>query len=148
RGAIAIGNFDGVHVGHRALFLTARGAAAQHGGPACALTFEPHPAQVLAPQYAPPLISSPLRQRELMAEAGVEDAVVQRFDREFARTEAGDFVERLLATGVSEVVVGQDFTYGRDRKGDVHTLEAALAARGVRLHLVPPITVGGMVASS
>ena len=148
RGAIAIGNFDGVHLGHRGLFDAARASARALGGPPSALTFEPHPARLLAPEYAPPLISSPSRKRELLAEAGVEELVVQPFDRPFAGTEPERFVELLAATGVAEVVVGQDFTYGRERGGTVDTLRQGLLRRGVRLHVVAPITVHGLVVSS
>src|SRR5205823_1026738 len=148
RGAIAIGNFDGVHLGHRGLFDAARASARALGGPASALTFEPHPARLLAPDYAPPLISSPSRKRELLAEAGVEELVVQPFDRSFAGTEPERFVELLAATGVGEVIVGHDFTYGRERGGTVDTLRQGLAPLGVRLHLVAPITVHGLVVSS
>ena len=63
RGALAIGNFDGVHLGHRALFDAARKLAHASGGPCCALTFEPHPARLLAPDFAPKLICSPARKR-------------------------------------------------------------------------------------
>src|SRR5712691_5514682 len=126
RGAVAIGNFDGVHLGHRGLFEAARSAARRLSGPCAALTFEPHPARLLAPDYAPPLICSPSRKRELIAQAGVEELVVQPFDRAFASTEPQRFVELLLATGVQEVVVGPDFTYGRERKGTVDTLRTAL----------------------
>ncbi len=148
RGAIAIGNFDGVHLGHRALFAAARASARRLGGPACALTFEPHPARVLAPAVAPPLISSEGRKRELMVECGVEDLVAQRFDAAFARTEPRAFVEALIATGVAEVIVGLDFTYGKDRGGAVDSLRLALEERGVRLHLVAPVAVAGLVVSS
>ena len=148
RGAMAIGNFDGVHLGHRGLFDAARASARALGGPASALTFEPHPARLLAPDYAPPLISSPTRKRELLAEAGVEELVVQSFDRSFAGTEPERFVELLAATGVGEVIVGHDFTYGRERGGTVDTLRQGLAPLGVRLHLVAPITVHGLVVSS
>src|SRR5438128_4280958 len=148
RGAIAIGNFDGVHLGHRGLFDAARASARALGGPASALTFEPHPARLLAPDDGPPLISSPSRKRELLAEAGVEELVVQPFDRSFAGTEPERFVELLAATGVGEVIVGHDFTYGRERGGTVDTLRQGLAPLGVRLHLVAPITVHGLVVSS
>jgi riboflavin kinase / FMN adenylyltransferase len=148
RGALAIGNFDGVHLGHRGLFDATKASARRLGGPAAALTFEPHPARVLAPEYAPPLISSPSRKRELIAEAGVEELVVQPFDRAFAATEPERFVDLLAATEVSEVVVGHDFTYGRERRGTVDTLLAALERRGVRLQVVAPITVNGLVVSS
>jgi riboflavin kinase/FMN adenylyltransferase len=142
-GAMAIGNFDGVHLGHQALF-----EAARRRPPACALTFEPHPARLLAPQYAPPLICEKPRKRELLAAAGVEDLIEQTFDREFASLEPSRFVDLLLATGISEIVVGHDFTYGKGRAGTVESLRLALEERGVRLHLVPPVTVNGLVCSS
>jgi len=148
RGTLAIGNFDGVHLGHRGLFDAAKASARATGGPACALTFEPHPARSLAPDYAPPLISSPARKLELLAAAGVEELVLQPFDRAFAATAPERFVELLAATGVAEVVVGHDFTYGRERRGTVETLREALAPRGLRLHVVAPITVNGLVVSS
>lgn len=148
RGALAIGNFDGVHLGHRGLFDAAKVSARELGGPACALTFEPHPARVLAPEYAPPLISSPSRKRELLAEVGVQELVVQTFDRAFAGTEPERFVDLLAATSVGEVVVGHDFTYGRERGGTVDTLRAGLQQRGLRLHVVAPVTVNGLVVSS
>jgi riboflavin kinase/FMN adenylyltransferase len=148
RGTLAIGNFDGVHLGHRGLFDAARSAAQRLGGPSSALTFEPHPARLLAPDYAPPLICTAARKRELLAEAGVEELVVQPFDRAFSQTEPDRFVDLLLATGVAEVVVGHDFTYGRERRGTVATLRTALEQCGVRLQVVPAITVHGLVVSS
>src|SRR5712691_10902420 len=148
RGALAIGNFDGVHLGHRGLFDAAKASARKLGGPSSVLTFEPHPARLLAPEYAPPLISSPARKRELLAEAGVEELVVQPFDRAFAGTEPERFVDLLAATGACEVVVGHDFTYGRERAGTVDTLRASLAGRGLRLHVVAPIRVHGVVVAS
>jgi riboflavin kinase/FMN adenylyltransferase len=148
RGTLAIGNFDGVHLGHRGLIDAAKVSARGLGGPPSALTFEPHPARVLAPHYAPPLISSPARKRELLAAAGVEDLVIQPFDRAFAATEPERFLDLLAATFASEVVVGADFTYGRERGGTVDTLRAGLAQRGRRLHVVSPIAVNGLVVSS
>lgn len=144
-GAVAIGNFDGVHLGHQALFGAARRDAA---GPASALTFEPHPARLLAPEYAPPLICEKHRKRELIAACGISDLVEQPFDRAFAGTDPMDFVEMVVATGVAEVVIGHDFTYGKGRAGTVETLREALGARGVRLHVVQPVTVNGLVCSS
>jgi riboflavin kinase/FMN adenylyltransferase len=148
RGALAIGNFDGVHLGHRGLFAAAATASQRQGGPSCALTFEPHPARLLAPDYAPPLICTPARKRELLAEAGVDELVEQPFDVAFAKTEPDAFVDLLLATGVATIVVGHDFTYGRERSGTVETLRTALEQCGVRLHVVPAITVHGLVVSS
>lgn len=148
RGAVAIGNFDGVHLGHQALFEAARRAAAALGGPVCALTFEPHPAKLLAPDYAPPLICELPRKRELIAGCGVTDLVEQPFTLQFAATESARFVEMLLATGVGEVVVGHDFTYGKGRAGTVDSLRVALEERGVRLRIVPPVSAKGLLCSS
>jgi riboflavin kinase/FMN adenylyltransferase len=147
-GAIAIGNFDGVHLGHQALFESARRGARALDGPVCALTFEPHPARLLAPAYAPPLICEPPRKRELLADCGVAELVEQPFDAEFMATPPMQFVDDLIATGVGEVVVGYDFTYGKGRAGKVDSLRLALEERGVRLHLVPPVAVNGLVCSS
>jgi riboflavin kinase/FMN adenylyltransferase len=144
-GAMAIGNFDGVHLGHQALFAAARRDAR---GPVCALTFEPHPARLLAPQYAPPLICELPRKRELLAACGVEDLVEQLFDAAFMATPPMQFVEQLIATGIGEIVVGHDFTYGKSRAGTVESLRVALEERGVRLHVVPPVAVNCLVCSS
>jgi len=148
RGAVAIGNFDGVHLGHRGLFDAATAAAREQGGPSAALTFEPHPAKLLAPEYAPPRITTLSRKRELCAAAGLDVLVEQSFDRAFAALEPAAFLGLLRETGAAQVVVGPDFTYGRDRGGGVESLRAGLSERGIRLHVVPPITVHGLVVSS
>ena len=148
-GAVAIGNFDGVHLGHQALFAAARrDARGGQAAKASALTFEPHPARLLAPEYAPPLICTRERKRELIAACGISDLIEQPFDAAFAATDPARFVEMLVETGVEEVVVGHDFTYGKGRAGTVDTLREALTGRGVRLHLVAPVAVSGLVCSS
>jgi len=145
RGAVAVGNFDGVHLGHQALFKAAR---VEPPAPLGALTFEPHPARILAPQYAPPLITSRSRKLELLEACGVTDVVEQRFDKDFAATEPAQFVEMLIATGVAEVVVGHDFTYGKSRAGGIDSLRLGLEERSVRLRVVPKVAVNGLVCSS
>jgi riboflavin kinase/FMN adenylyltransferase len=152
-GIIAIGNFDGVHLGHRALFASARARLAQtlgpgKNGPLCALTFEPHPARLLAPALAPPLICSSQRKRELLEQAGVDALIEQPFDRAFAALDPEAFVELLAGTGAAAVTVGADFTYGRARSGNVESLRRALEERGVRLHVLPQVTIEGLVISS
>jgi riboflavin kinase / FMN adenylyltransferase len=144
-GALAIGNFDGVHLGHQALF---KAAGSGPSGVVGALTFEPHPARVLAPQYAPPLICTRSRKLELLEACGVTDLVEQRFDKDFAATEPARFVEMLVATGASEVVVGHDFTYGKSRAGGIDSLRLGLEERSVRLRVVPKVAVNGLVCSS
>ncbi len=142
--ALALGNFDGVHVGHRALFAEAR----RHG-PAAALTFNPHPGKVLQPELAPKLITLLPRKLELFAECGLSAAVVQPFTREYARTTPADFEASLLdVLGAKHLVIGSDFTYGAARAGTVATLREAAARRGASVHVVAPVTVDGVVASS
>jgi riboflavin kinase / FMN adenylyltransferase len=147
--AVAIGNFDGVHLGHQALFALARQLAGGRGGKAAALTFEPHPVRVLRPDLAPPLLTPLPRKLELLAARGLDAAVVQPFDRDFARSDAEAFVGRDLAghLGASDVVVGHDFTAGRARTR-VDGLRALLAVKGIQLHLVDPVASDGLVVSS
>jgi riboflavin kinase/FMN adenylyltransferase len=148
-GAVTIGAFDGVHLGHRRLISTAHDLAVKRGAPTMALTFWPHPARVLAPALAPPLISCRSRRRELLAEVGVEELIEQHFDSTFAHEPAEAFEVALLdGVGVREVVVGYDFTYGRGRTGNTETLRKACAARGANLVVVPAVTVDGLVVSS
>jgi riboflavin kinase/FMN adenylyltransferase len=142
--ALALGNFDGVHVGHQALFAEAR----RHGR-AAALTFQPHPGKVLQPELAPKLITLLPRKLELFEACGLEAAVVQPFTRDYARTAPADFEAALLdALGARHLVIGSDFTYGAARGGSVATLREAAAQRGAQVHVVAPVTVDGVVASS
>ncbi|HJZ86807.1 MAG TPA: bifunctional riboflavin kinase/FAD synthetase [Polyangia bacterium] len=147
---VAIGNFDGVHVGHQHIFRLVAAQARARRGTACVLTFEPHPARVLAPELAPPLIVPLSRKLELIAACGIDLCVVEPFDLAFAARPPDAFVDEILARALSarEVVVGQDFTYGRGRAGTVETLRAAGPTHGFALTAVDKVTVGGLVASS
>ncbi len=147
--AVAIGTFDGVHLGHRRLFETARARAARHGARAVALTFEPHPARVLRPELAPPLLTPLERKLELMAGCGLDAAVVQPFDLGWAQTGARTFVERDLCghLGAADVVVGYDFTAGHER-ARVEALREMLLACGVSLNVIQPVTAEGLTVSS
>jgi riboflavin kinase/FMN adenylyltransferase len=148
--ALAIGNFDGVHRGHQELVRVARARGAAVGAAPAVLTFSPHPARVFAPTLAPPLIVSLERRLELLEAAGAEVAVVQPFTREFAAVEPSAFVRELLAArlGVREIVVGYDFTFGRQRSGNTALLQALGAELGIGVTIVPPVTVDGLTCSS
>lgn len=147
---VAIGNFDGVHVGHQRLLDLARARATALDGQAVVLTFDPHPAKVLAPRLAPPLICMPARKRELLAERGVDVLCLEPFNAETAAQSAPEFVARTLVEqlGAREVVVGYDFTYGKKRGGNAQTLVAAGREAGFAVHVVPQVSVDGLVASS
>jgi riboflavin kinase/FMN adenylyltransferase len=147
--AVAIGNFDGVHLGHQKLLETARSIAAGRGVPAGVLTFDPHPVRVLRPALAPPLLTPLPRRLELLADLAMDATVVQPFDLSYAATPAAEFVARDLAAriGAADVVVGYDFTAGHER-ARVDRLRALLAEHGLRLHVVEPVTSDGLVVSS
>jgi riboflavin kinase/FMN adenylyltransferase len=150
RGAsVALGNFDGVHLGHQALFATAQQHALRRKAPTAALTFDPHPVKLLAPEVAPPQLSPLSVKLELMDKLGLDAVVVQPFTRVFADQEPMAFTQALMdVLGVGEVVVGFDFTYGKGRKGTIDTLRQAGEARGVAISIVPKVTVDGLPASS
>jgi riboflavin kinase/FMN adenylyltransferase len=148
--AIAIGNFDGVHAGHRALLARAHELAEAHGALAVALTFDPHPSALLAPGGAPPRITSMARRLELFAAAGVDAVVVEPFTRELAGIPADAFVDDIViaALRARAIVVGYDFNYGQGRTGNVDSLRARGAAAGIEIAVVPPVMIDGEIAGS
>lgn len=148
--AVALGTFDGVHRGHQRLLEATLAASRRLGGDAVVLTFEPHPVQVLAPQLAPPLITSQERRLELFAEAGIGACIVEPFTRELASLSAEEFGQTILVDviGARHIVVGYDFTYGNKRAGNTETLRAFGAARGIEVEVIEPVTVDGTVVSS
>ena len=147
---VALGNFDGVHRGHAHLFAETRRRADARGGQAVVLTFAPHPAQVLSPQFAPPLITTPARKLELIAAAGIDCCVVEPFNSALAALSPEAFVDEILlaAIGAREVCVGYDFTFGKSRAGDTHMLRALGEARHFGVTVIEPVAVEGMVCSS
>ena len=148
--AVAFGNFDGVHLGHRALLDEARRLARASGGQAVALTFDPHPARFFAPSLAPPMLAPLDRRIELLQEAGADVVLVEPFTAEFARLAAEAFVEEVLARdiGARHVVVGADFSFGRDRRGNTALLASVGRGLSVALSIVPPVCAYGVVCSS
>ena len=148
--AVAIGNFDGVHLGHRALLEEALRITRASGGEAVALTFDPHPARFFAPSLAPPMLTPLGRRIELLQEAGAEVVVVEPFTAEFAGMMAEEFVEDVLAKdmGARHIVVGTDFSFGKDRRGSANLLTSAGRRLGMGVSVVPQVTANGLVCSS
>lgn len=144
--AVAIGNFDGVHVGHQALIARARAAGLR----AVALTFDPHPSALFSPQSAPPRVCSLARRLELLAAAGIDTTVVEPFTRELAALAPDAFIDEIVlgALAARAIVVGYDFSYGQGRAGTTDELRAHGARAGVDVAIVPPVEVDGEVASS
>jgi len=140
--AVCLGNFDGVHLGHQALISE----ATRLGTPG-AITFHPHPGKVLQPALAPLLICTHTRKLELLEAAGLEAVIVQTFSLEYAKATPAQF-ETSLFSIAKAVIIGADFTYGTKRSGTVETLRVAAASAGATVHVVPQVTVGGVVVSS
>ena len=140
--ALAIGNFDGMHRGHHALFAATRAVATEGGLPALMLTFEPHPRTVLRP--GEPLFRlTPLPAKARLAAAfGLDGVVVASFDRAFAEVSAEAFVAEVLVRrlGISSVIVGHDFQFGHDRLGSPSFLVEASARHGFTTHVVGAVT--------
>lgn len=151
RGAIiALGNFDGFHLGHQAVAKEAIDWARAEGRPAIIATFDPHPVQLFQPD-APPFRLTTLEQRqELYLAAGATAMLVFHFDRELANTSAEDFVKVLLAErlGVAGVVTGEDFTFGKGRAGNRALLSELGREVGIKSRAVPPVMDGGEPVSS
>lgn len=136
---IAPGNYDGVHLGHRALLRTARRVADERGYGTRALTFEPHPAALIDPARAPEKITLQPRRAELLRGAGADSVVVQAFTPEFAAQSPEAFVDWLLAQGARAIVVGPDFRFGRQRQGDVALLRMLGSQRGFDVLIEEPV---------
>jgi riboflavin kinase / FMN adenylyltransferase len=137
-GVVTIGNFDGVHLGHRRILETVADRAKTIGRPSVAITFDPHPLAVLRPDHAPRQIQT-LRQKEEAIEAlGIENLLVIPFTRDFSLTEPEDFVRGFLAErlGTAEAYLGQHFAFGRGKRGDLALLkrmgpECGFSASGI-----------------
>ena len=147
---VAMGNFDGVHLGHQAIIQNAVERAEALGGLSLALTFEPHPVRVLRPEPPLPLLTPfPLKVR-LLEQTGVARVICAKFTREFAEQSAADFVHKVLVDRLraAEVCVGENFAFGKDRKGRPPLLGELGRAAGFVVHVQPPVVVEGQVVSS
>ncbi len=150
RSAVTIGNFDGVHRGHRLLFERARELAASIEAPAVALTFNPHPARFFQPDRAPQLIDAPPQKLWRLAEAGFDAAAVLAFGRDLASMTPREFARHVLneRLGARHVVVGKGFSFGHERRGKLSTLVDLGAELGFQVHGIDPLADGLRVISS
>jgi riboflavin kinase / FMN adenylyltransferase len=147
--AVAIGNFDGVHLGHRALIERARSLADANHAQVVALTFDPHPSTLFAPK-PPPMISSLARRIELLGEAGADAVVVEPFTRALAGMAPYAFIDEIVIRSLCAraIVVGYDFSYGQGRTGTTDALRAHGGRAGVEVAIVSAVDRGGEVCSS
>ncbi len=150
RTVATIGNFDGVHLGHRTILARVVQRARELQAQAVAVTFEPHPLAVLRPEAALPRLTTPEQKLALLADCGLDAAVVLPFTREFAAMRARDFVTRYFCQGlrVREVVVGHDYAFGRGREGNIDLLKEMGQGHGFTVQVVWAVEVDGAVVSS
>ena len=148
--ALTIGNFDGVHFGHRRILKQVAALAAACGWKPAVLTFDPHPTQVVAPDRTPVLLTTPGHRVELMEEEGIGEVLILPFTQEIARLSPQDFVQRLLVDrlGVRAVLVGDNFCFGHRQAGNVRLLAELGAVYGFQTRIVPAVKWRGRMVSS
>jgi riboflavin kinase/FMN adenylyltransferase len=148
--ALAVGNFDGVHVGHAEIARRLRAAADRQGVPAVALTFDPHPAAIVRPASAPVPLTTPDRRAALLLDLGLDAVLVQPANRGLVELAAHDFYRHVLRGRLqaAALVEGADFRFGAGRAGDVGLLAEWAAADGIGVEVVPAVLVGGAAVSS
>ncbi len=148
--ALTIGNFDGVHHGHRRILRRIRQIADANGWDACVLTFDPHPAQLVAPERAPRLMTTPAKRAELMREEGIRNVLILPFVDDVAQLSPEEFVRQIVAGRLDArvVCVGSNFRFGYRQAGDVGVLAELGRRFGFQTEIIPAVTCRGRVISS
>lgn len=149
-GYLSIGNFDGVHRGHQRMLQMLVSAARAAGVPAVALTFEPHPLNLLAPDRAPARLTTPDHKAELIAACGVDCLIEYPTDSALLNLTAADFFGQIVREEIDArgIVEGPNFCFGRGRAGTTEVLRAYCEAVGMQLTIVDAVTVGNALVSS
>jgi riboflavin kinase/FMN adenylyltransferase len=148
--ALTIGNFDGVHAGHREILRRVTALARERGWKSSALTFDPHPVRIVAPERAPKLLATPEERALLMREEGVEQVLILPFTRELAGFAPDRFVREIVAERLDAraVLVGDNFRFGHEHAGDTRLLADLGRRLGFLVETVEPIRMRGRVVSS
>jgi riboflavin kinase/FMN adenylyltransferase len=149
-GAVAIGNFDGVHRGHARIVERLIAKARDFGGPAVVFTFDPHPVRLLRPEAAPPPLTWTDRKAELLAAVGADALIAYPTDEALLQLSPEDFFKRIVrqALGARAVVEGANFFFGRDRAGNVDVLRRLCGENGIAVEIVEPLELDGAIVSS
>lgn len=147
---LTLGNFDGVHLGHQAIFRKVVERAREISGTSVAFTFEPHPLKVLSPDRSPQLLNTFHGKLRLFETAGIEVVICANFTRVFADQHPEDFAREVLhkQIGVKEVYVGYDYAFGKGREGSIESLKRMGQTHGFKVGVIEPVQVDGVVVSS
>ncbi len=149
-GAVAIGNFDGVHRGHARIVQRLVARAREVGGRALVFTFDPHPVRILRPEAAPPPLTWTDRKAQLLAELGVDAMLAYPTDEALLQLSAREFFDQIICArlGAKAMVEGPNFYFGHDRRGTIDVLRQFTAQAGIVLEVVEPLVLDGDVVSS
>jgi riboflavin kinase / FMN adenylyltransferase len=149
-GAVAIGNFDGVHRGHVAIVRRLLERAQHVAGPAIVFTFDPHPVRLLRPEQCPPPLTWTERKAELLAALGVDWIVAYPTDEALLNLAAADFFDQIVrgTLAAKAMVEGPNFFFGHNREGTIARLEELTSTAGISLDIVPSVEVDGAIVSS
>jgi riboflavin kinase / FMN adenylyltransferase len=149
-GAVAIGNFDGVHLGHATIAGRLVAAARAVGGPAVVFTFDPHPVRILRPEAAPPPLTWTDRKVELLGKLGVDAVIAYPTDTALLDLSAEDFFQKIVVDRLAarEIVEGTNFYFGHGRSGTIDVLRRLSSGAGFGLNVVEPVVIGGQPVSS
>ena len=147
---VTIGNFDGVHWAHQAIFTRVIERARDIDGTSMVITFEPHPIKVMSPEKAKPLITLMEQKKELVSKQGIDILLLIEFTLEFAAIPARYFVRDILVDkiGIKEIVVGHDYAFGHNREGNIDLLKEMGQEFRFKVHQVGPVYVGKSLVSS
>src|SRR5881227_3848737 len=147
---LAIGVFDGMHLGHQAVISTSAEHARAADGTLVVVTFDPHPEKVLRPEAAPHLLTATSHKIALIRDLGVGHLLIIAFDKQFAATEPEDFVQQLVkhSKPLREICVGHEWAFGKNRRGNLELLKKLGARFDFGVVGIPPVTVNGEIVSS
>jgi riboflavin kinase / FMN adenylyltransferase len=150
RGAVAIGNFDGVHQGHKQIVQRLLAKARECGGPAVVFTFDPHPVRILRPDQAPPPLTWTDRKAELLVALGVDSTIAYPTDEALLQLSPDEFFQRIVRDTLQAraMVEGTNFFFGHRRAGNIEVLTKLCAAAGLPLEIVQSVIVDGVPVSS
>ncbi len=150
RPVVTIGNFDGVHWAHQAIFTRVIERARDIDGTSMVITFEPHPIKVMSPEKAKPLLTLMEQKKELVSKQGIDILLLIQFTLEFATIPARYFVKDILVDKIviKEIVVGHDYAFGHNREGNIDLLKEMGQEFGFKVHQVGPVYVGKSLVSS
>lgn len=147
---VTLGNFDGIHLGHRRIFDKVKQEAAKIQGESVVITFEPHPLKILSPEQCPPLLTPFKKKMMLIEKTGVDKVLCIEFTKAFSETTPYEFVKSVLLerVGTKKIIVGYNYRFGRGKSGNVESLKEICASFGIGVEVADALIEMGLAVSS